>query len=80
MSFYISRGERVKGPYDEKKLRALFADGILKNSDKVATSPDGPWKSYASWYKTVSMAFPKPAKTPKVPSIRVWKIKRTLLK
>lgn len=48
MNWYVNAGDKIHGPFDGSRLRALAAAGKITRSTAVGNFPTGPWKQAAA--------------------------------
>mgnify|MGYP007096630276 CR=1 FL=1 len=53
-TYFVRRGSTCKGPIARDKVRSLFEAGKLKDTDGIARSKDGPWKSVATVFEDMT--------------------------
>lgn len=52
--YYVKRGDKIRGPISEQKLRKLKADGKLQSTDLISTRSDGGWRAALGANKSTS--------------------------
>ena len=52
-SYFVKRGETVKGPLSLQQLQAFLEQKQLKSTDLLGVSRSGPWERVASAYKDI---------------------------
>lgn len=63
MNWYVNAGDKIHGPFDGSRLRALAAAGKITRSTAVGNFPTGPWKRAAA----IRGLFPETTTAPAAP-------------
>lgn len=45
--YFVRRGDQIKGPLSQDRLRRLHDESRLSRRDEIATTPEGPWRRFA---------------------------------